>query len=82
MATFVLTERTNIPLGNGLAPIHQREQRVINIGTQGVTEGKLFSDFRCKDILAQQLNMAFGTGNFFNKDNVGRFFGYFKVQAI
>ena len=82
MATFILTARTNIPLGNGLAPIHQREQRIINIGTYGITEGTLFTNFQCKDILAQQLNLAFGTGNFFTRDNLLKFAGYFKVIAV
>ncbi len=82
MATFVLTTRNNVPLGNGLAPIPQREQRVISVGTQGVTASTLFSNYQCKDILAQQLNMAFGTGNFFTRDNVAKYFGYFKVVPI
>lgn len=82
MANFVLTAKSNIPLGAGLSPIPKCEQKVISVASATVTASTLFTNYQSKDVLAQQLNKEFGTGDFFNRDNVMKFSGYFKIKQI
>lgn len=81
MSTFVITAKSNIPI-NGQPPIPQFKQCTVNINAFGVTATTLFTNFKVKEILAQQMNFYFGTGNFFTRDNVMTYAGYFKVIAV
>lgn len=81
MSTFVITAKSNIPI-YGQPPIQQFQQCTVNINAYGVTATTLFTNIKGKEILAQQMNLYFGTGNFFTRDNVTNYAGYFKVTAV
>jgi len=82
MPSFLITAKSNVPLPNGLHYIPQFQQAIISVGYSGVTSTTLFTNRQSQEILAQQMNFHFGTGDFFNKDNVLTYSGYFAVKLI
>lgn len=80
MAQFSLTPKNNIPLC-GQAPIPKGNTCIISISTFGITPSTLFSNYQSRGVLAQQLNMVYGT-DFFTKDNVSKYVGYFDIKKI
>ena len=85
MATFVFTAKSNITPRGGIIDstqgIPQFGQGIITIGNKNATTTNLFSDFKNRDILAQQLNKEFGV-SFFNKDNIFNYSGAFRISKI
>lgn len=80
MAKFVLTTRSNVPMGGGQSPIPQGEKIVVNINTFGVTPTNLFSNPASREALFRQLqNKGYDFGKvdvLFNRS------GYFQVKEL
>lgn len=80
MAKFVLTARSNIPMGSGQNPIPQGERIIVNINTFGVNQSNLFSNFAARESLFKQLqNKGYDFGKadmLFNRS------GYFQVKML
>lgn len=84
MATFQFIAKNGIsPKGStdSTQEISKFETRTISIGNNCATPTTLFSDYRNRDILAQQLNKEFGV-TFFNKNNVQGYFASFQIKKV